>query len=334
MNALIAIRFISGLVLLILGAELLVRGAARLAAGFGVSPLVIGLTVVAFGTSSPELAISLASGFAGEGDLVVGNVVGSNITNVLLILGAAAAISPLIVSAKLVRVDVPLVIAAGVVTYLLGLNGAYGRADGLLLFSGIIAYILFAIRQSRRESRGIQQEYAQEYGQRGRTTGVQLSLQLVLIVAGLGLLLIGSRWLLGSATEMARGLGVSELVIGLTIVAIGTSSPELATSVIASLRGERDIAVGNVVGSNLFNLLAVLGLTAIISPQAVQVAPSALRVDIPIMIAVSVACLPIFFIGYRISRWEGFLFLGYDAAYLVYLLLPPPVRTRCGASAR
>jgi cation:H+ antiporter len=298
-----------------------VRGAARLAASFGVSPLVIGLTVVAFGTSSPELAVSLASGFAGEGDLVVGNVVGSNITNVLLILGAAAAISPLIVAAKLVRIDVPLVITAGVTMYLLGFDGAYGRADGLLLFSGIVAYILFAIRQSRRENQSVQEEYAEEYGGERHRSRARLASQVVLIVAGLAALLIGSRWLLDSATAMARGLGVSELVIGLTIVAFGTSAPELATSILASLRGERDIAVGNVVGSNLFNLLAVLGLTALVSPAPLEVPPAALRVDIPIMLATLVACLPVFFAGYRIARWEGFLFLGYYVAFVMYLLL-------------
>jgi cation:H+ antiporter len=321
MNTGAIIAIIAGLALLIVGAELLVRGATRLAAAFGVSPLVIGLTVVAFGTSSPEFAISITAGMAGEGDLVVGNVVGSNITNVLLILGAAAAISPLIVSARLIRIDVPLVIGAGVLIYILGRDGAYARGDGLLLFALIIAYIVFAIRQSRKESQNIQEEYAEVYQRGGRRTWAQIATQVALIISGLAALLLGSRWLLNGATATARGLGVSELVIGLTIVAFGTSAPELATSVLASVRGERDIAVGNVVGSSLFNLLAVLGLAALAAPIPIEVPQAAIRLDIPVMIAASVACLPIFFAGYRIARWEGFLFLGYYVAYTLYLLL-------------
>ncbi len=313
--------FSLGLALLIGGAELLVRGASRLATSFGISPLVVGLTVVAFGTSSPELAISLASSFAGQGDLVVGNVVGSNIINVLLILGVAAAISPLLVAAQLVRIEVPLVIGAGVLVYVLGRDGAYGRADGLLLFAGAITYTVFVIRQSRKETRAVQEEYAEAFDGRAQVGRSSVLLQVGLIVAGLVALIVGSRWLLDSAVAIARGLNVSELVIGLTIVALGTSAPELATSILAALRGERDIAVGNVVGSNLFNLLGVLGLTAAISPQGVAIPAAALTLDIPFMIATSIACLPIFFTGYRIARWEGFLFLGYYVAYTLYLIL-------------
>jgi len=314
--------FILGLALLIAGAELLVRGASRLAAAVGLSPLIIGLTIVALGTSSPELAVAVSSSRAGQSDLVMGNVVGSNIYNILLILGIGAVIAPLIVSQRLVRLEVPLMIGVSVLMFVLALDRRIGRLEGGLLFAGIVAYIVFAIVQGRREENpAVQQEYQREFGAEKRLSARRIFLQVIMVVGGLAALVGGARWLVDSATVIARALGLSELIIGLTVVAIGTSSPEIATSVIASLRGETDIAVGNAVGSNLFNILAVLGLAAIVSPSGVKVAPAALAFDIPVMIAVTVACLPIFFIGYRISRWEGVLFLGYAAAYVAYLIL-------------
>jgi cation:H+ antiporter len=311
----------TGLVILVFGAELLVRGAARLAAGLGIPALVIGLTVVAFGTSAPELAVSIKSAFAGQADIALGNVVGSNIFNVLFILGLAALITPLVVSQQLVRLDVPLMIAVSVLVLLLGLDGHLGRLDGALLFGGLIGYTLFLVRQSRRESAAVQAEYAQEYGTPGRLTRAQWLVNLALVLAGLALLVAGSRWLVDGAVAIARQFGVSELIIGLTIVAAGTSLPEVATSVVASLRGERDIAVGNVVGSNLFNLMSVLGLTSLIAPHGISVPAAALQFDIPVMIAVALACLPVFFTGHLIARWEGALFLGYYLAYMLYLIL-------------
>lgn len=299
----------------------MVRGASRLAAAFGISPLVIGLTVVAFGTSSPELAVSVQSAFAGQADIALGNVVGSNIFNVLFILGVSAVIIPLVVAQQLVRLDVPLMIGMSVLIYLLGLDGRIGRLEGALLFAAIIAYTMFLIRQSRKEGKEVQEEYSQEFGD-GRARGAaQYLLNLVLVVAGLALLVLGARWLVDSAVSLARLLGLSELIIGLTIIAAGTSMPEVATSIVAAARGERDIAVGNVVGSNIFNLLAVLGLTSLIAPNGVSVPAPALAFDIPVMIAVAVACLPIFFTGFRIARWEGALFLAYYAAYVLYLIL-------------
>jgi cation:H+ antiporter len=321
-DPLTGILFVFGLAALIGGAELLVRGASRLAAAVGLSPLIIGLTIVALGTSSPELAVAVSSSLAGQSDLVVGSVVGSNIYNILLILGIGAVIAPLIVSQRLVRLEVPLMIGVSVLMLVLAQDKQIGRLEGGLLFAGIIAYIAFAIVQGRREENpAVLQEYEHEFGAEKRLSGRQILLQVIMVVGGLAALVIGSRWLVDSATVIAKALGLSELIIGLTIVAIGTSSPEIATSVIASLRGETDIAVGNAVGSNLFNILAVLGLTAIVSPSGVAVAPSALAFDIPVMIAVTVACLPIFFIGGRISRWEGALFLAYAAAYVLYLIL-------------
>lgn len=323
MDAVTLTVFGLGLTLLVTGGECLVRSASRLAAAFGISPLVIGLTVVAYGTSAPELAVSVQSAFAGQADIALGNVVGSNIFNVLCILGLSALIGPLIVAQQLVRFDVPLMIGVSCVPLVMGLDGKIGRLDGFLLVAGIISYSVFAIRQSRRESEQVQREYVQEFGKE-RSEGTLRTLvigQGVLMLVGLGLLVLGARWLVEGAVAIARAVGVSELVIGLTIVAAGTSLPEVATSIIASVRGERDIAVGNVVGSNLFNILSVLGVTAVIAPSGVRVAPAILSFDLPVMIAVSVACLPIFFTGNMIARWEGALFFGYYLAYTGYVIL-------------
>jgi cation:H+ antiporter len=315
------ILFALGLALLIGGAELLVRGAARLATAFGISPLVVGLTVVAFGTSSPELAVSVQAGLAGQSQLALSNVVGSNIFNVLFILGISAMIAPLVVAQQLVRLDVPLVIGVSILVYLMALDGTISRLNGLLLFSGIVIYIIFAIRKSRRESAQVAAEYEQEFGATESATGSRLILQLGQIIVGLALLVLGSRWLVDSAIVIAQTLGVSEVIVGLTIIAAGTSLPEVATSVVASLRGERDIAVGNVVGSNLFNLLAILGAASLVTRGGLPVAPSLLNFDLPVMVAVALACLPIFFTGNLIARWEGVLFFGYYILYTIYLLL-------------
>ena len=314
------VLFVLGLGLLIGGADVLVRGASRLAAAAGITPLVIGLTVVAFGTSAPELVVSVTSVLEGPraADIALGNVVGSNIFNVLFILGLSALITPLAVAQKLVRIDVPILIALSGLLLLLALDGAVSRLDGLLLFTGIVLYTGFAIRQGRKEREPVAREYAEAFGE---APSRRPWLDVVFIVAGLGMLVLGSRWLVAGAVTMAQHWGLSELIISLTIVAAGTSLPEVATSVLASLRGERDIAVGNVVGSNLFNIMAVLGLSALVGPDGIPVTPAALTFDIPVMIATAVVCLPIFFTGYQIGRLEATLFLGYYAAYVCYLIM-------------
>ncbi len=317
----VIILLVLGLVLLVVGAELLVKGASRVAAAFRISPLVIGLTVVAYGTSAPELAVSTMAGLAGQADLALGNVVGSNIFNVLFILGVSSLIVPLAVSQRLVFLDVPLMIGISVLVLLMGLDGHIGRIDGLVLVAGIIAYTTFVIRQSRREELAVQQEYEKEFGEVADRRPVAYAMDALLVLGGLALLVLGSRWLVQGAVAIAAHFGVSEMIIGLTIVAAGTSLPEVATSIVASIRGERDIAVGNVVGSNIFNLLGVLGLAGVVSPAGVAVAASALHFDIPVMLAVAVACLPIFFTGHTISRWEGVLFLAYYLAYTSFLIL-------------
>lgn len=312
--------FVIGLVFLIIGAEALVRGASRLAAVVGISPLVIGLTVVAFGTSSPELAVSVKSALSGQASLAVGNVVGSNIFNVLFILGISALIVPLVVSRQLVRFDVPLMIVLSGIVLILALDQSFGRTDGLMLVAGLVVYVCFLIFQSRRERVAEREKHPPEPGvERYAKAGWIKNISLVL--GGLVLLVLGSRWLVDSAVSFAQYLGVSELVVGLTIVAAGTSLPEVVTSIIAAVRGERDIAVGNVVGSNIFNMMGVLGLACLVAPSGIEISTAVIGFDIPVMIAVALACLPVFFTGGIISRQEGVLLLGYYVAYTLYLIL-------------
>jgi cation:H+ antiporter len=310
------LMFLLGFVLLLGGAELLVRGASRLAAAARLSPLVIGLTVVAFGTSSPELAVNIQSAYSGQADLAVGNIVGSNIFNILLILGVCALITPLVVSRQLVRLDVPLMIGASLLMLALSLDGVVSRLDGSVLVVLFISYSLWTINESRKENARtpVAAKVTNE-----QKPGIVVS--AFFVVLGLGLLVLGSHWLVDGAVILARLLGLSELIIGLTIVAVGTSMPEVATSIVASIRGERDIAVGNVVGSNIFNILSVLGITSVVAPNGIPISPAALSFDIPVMIAVAVACLPVFFHQHSINRWEGALFLGYFLAYTAYLFL-------------
>ncbi len=310
-----------GLVLLVGGGELLVRGATALAAAARVPPLVIGLTVVAFGTSAPELAVGIQAALAGQGDLVVGNVVGSNICNVLLILGLSAVITPLVVSWRLIRFDVPLMIAASLLLLGLACDGKLGRIDAVVLFVCLVAYLVWTALGARSES--VAGEPNPDISATGAMTRPLWAILGGLFLVALGLLLLtfGSHLLVSGSVALARLANVSELIIGLTIVAIGTSLPELATSVLAAFRGQRDIAVGNIVGSNLFNILGILGVSGLVSGEPIKVSATALRFDIPVMTVVALACLPVFFTGRRIARWEGALFLAYYAAYVTLLIL-------------
>jgi cation:H+ antiporter len=246
--------------------------------------------------------------------LAVGNVVGSNITNVLLVLGLAALILPVTVRTQLLRVDVPVMVALSVLVLLLVLDGSVGRLDGGLLVALLVLYVAITVVLGLRAGN--------EAAPAGEAPATSRPLVDVLQVAlGVGLLVLGARLLVTAATDVAAAFGVSDLVIGLTVVAIGTSLPELATSVIAAVRGEQEMAIGNIVGSNVFNLTAVLGLTAVIAPGGVPVEPAALRFDVPVMVAVAVALAPVVFTGFTIARWEAAVFVGYYAAYVAYLLL-------------
>ncbi len=310
-----------GLVLLALGGEMLVRGASRLAAWVRISPLVIGLTVVAFGTSAPELAITLKSAYVGQADLAVGNVVGSNICNVLLILGISALIAPTAVSSRLLWVDVPVMIVVSAALFVAGLGGSISPLVGAAFFLVLIGYVVWTVWAGRHEAPEVVKEYEHEFADAKPRTRWGLLLHAGQIVAGLALLSFGADWMVDGAVTIARFFGVSELMIGLTVVAVGTSLPEVAATVVASLRGERNIAVGNIVGSNIFNILCVLGLAAAVSPKGLSISPTAMWFDIPLMIVVAAACLPIFFTGHRIARWEGAAFVAYYVAYIAYLIL-------------
>lgn len=314
------VLFFLGLGFLVVGAEALVRGAGRMATALGISPLIIGLTIVAFGTSAPELAVSIKAALGGQPDIAVGNVVGSNIFNVLFILGVSALIIPLAVARQLIRVDVPLMIGLSVLLLVLSLDGRLGFWECLLLLVGLLAYVTLLIVHSRRESKVIVDEYAEAFAASPESANAWVK-NIALVIVGLALLVLGSRWLVDAAVTFARYLGVSEVVVGLTIVAAGTSLPEVVTSIVAALRGERDIAVGNVVGSNIFNIMGVLGLTGLVARDGIAVAPNLLVFDIPVMLVVALVCLPIFFTGQRISRGEGvFLLAGY-CAYTGYLVM-------------
>ena len=308
-----------GFVALTVGADFLVRGASRLALAFGITPLVVGLTVVAFGTSAPEAAVSVWSVASGEGGIAVGNVVGSNIFNILFVLGLSALVAPLIVSQQLVRLEVPILIGVSVIFFAMSLDGQIDRLDGGLLFTGVIIYTIWAIRRSRREKKDIADEYEAEFGDT-KAEG-SLPINLAWTFGGILLLIAGSRVLVTGAVDIAEYFKVSKVIIGLTIISVGTSLPEVATSVIASIKGERDIAVGNAIGSNLFNIMAVFGLTGLVAPAGVVVAETVLRFDMPVMIAVAAAILPIFFSGHLIRRWEGGLMFAYYWIYLAFLIL-------------
>ncbi|TWT72704.1 Inner membrane protein YrbG [Posidoniimonas polymericola] len=317
----IAVLIILGLVGLVAGGELLVRGASSLAAAASVSPLVIGLTVVAFGTSAPELAVSVQACFTGSTDLAIGNAVGSNVANILLILGFSAIFFPLAVQARLFRLDFPVMLAAAIALWVLGRDGALGRVDGAILTVGMLAYFFWTVGMGRKEGRQLAEEFADVVPEGDPTTLSSIVVSVVQVLIGLLLLVGGSNLLVDGCVRLATMFGVSELVVGLTVVAIGTSMPELVTSVVAARRGHRDLAVGNVVGSNILNIFAVLGLSSIVAPAGVEVQSRALAFDIPVMIAISFACLPVFLSGHSITRTEGavmfLLFVGYTG-YLVW----------------
>lgn len=347
MTAILFAQVVLGFVLLVAGAEIMVRGAAELASRFGIPPVVIGLTVVAFGTSAPELAVAIQSALAGQADIALGNVVGSNILNILLILGLAGMITPLIVGSRIVRADVPILVGVSLLLFLFAFDGRISPLDGAILFSGSIVYTIYAIYSARRESTANQTSNKKDVDLTGDKGGANESsdnnqyeshsdavngnedapeerhpaLSVLLVLVGLAMLVTGADFLVASAVAIARWLGVSELLIGLTVVSIGTSLPEIATTVVAAFRGLRDMAVGNVVGSCLFNVMLVTGAAAVFAPTGLSVDPALIRFDLPVMLAATIACLPIFATGHLIARWEGLLFFVYYIAYTTYLIM-------------
>lgn len=315
--------FVAGIALLVLGANSLVNGAGKLALSFGLSPLVVGLTVVAFGTSAPEMAVSVGAVAAGQGDVAVGNVVGSNIFNVLVILGLSALIVPLVVHVQVIRQEMPIMLGSAVLIMAFGMDGKLSLIEGAILFLLLIVYTAFLVIQARRAPEGEAADYDAELKQ-AEPGGIQSKwyAQVGFVVAGLVMLVQGSQWMVDSAVVFARAIGLSELVIGLTIVAAGTSLPEIAATLAAAFKGERDMAVGNVVGSCAFNTLGCLGLAAIVAgPAGLPLAPSLMNFDLWVMLAAFFACLPVFLSGREIARWEGGVFVAYYVVYVTYLIL-------------
>jgi cation:H+ antiporter len=300
--------FILGLIALILGAEILVRSSSKLAASLGVSKLVIGLTVVAFGTSAPELAVGIEAGLMNQPDILMGNVIGSNLTNTLLILGLASLIIPLEVHKNLIRFDLPVMITSTLLLILLSLNNIITFWECALLFLSLLIYLYALVRFSGKTR--ITEEETVKAGSPWKSG--------LLSIVGLVMLIFGARWMVESATIFAEKAGVSELLIGLTIVAVGTSLPEIVTSILAAVRGEKDLAVGSIVGSNILNILSVIGISGLFI-SGIPVQESLLQVEYMILMAVSVLCFPIFFTGRRIKRVEGAIFLSSYILYLFYL---------------
>jgi cation:H+ antiporter len=315
MNPQSILWLLGGLGVLVAGGSLLVHAASRLAAAFDVPPVVVGLTVVAFGTSAPELAVSLEAAWAGRAPVAMGNVLGSNLFNLLFILGLSAMITPLAVAQQFIRKEVPLLVLAGAGTWAFAANGRIAPLEGVGLLVALLAYTGYAIRLARRESEPVKSEYRREFGIRPGSRLRYAFLTLVGFVA----LAFGAGWFVSAAADIARSFGVSELAIGLVVVAPGTSLPELITSVTAACKGEKDIAVANVLGSNLFNLLGVLGGTAI-AAGGISVPLESLSRDLPLMVLSSIVCLPILLSQRIVDRREGtLLLLGY-VAYVVFLL--------------
>ena len=324
---------IGGFVLLVGGGEALVRGASSLGRTVGLSSLIVGLTVVSFATSAPELAVSTGAALSGSPGLAMGNVVGSNIANILFVLGLTAVFGALMVRRQLIRADIPVMIGLSILALLLAIDGRISTLDGVALLVLLLLYLVAILTYARRQQaegkdleivvEGVDDDDAgSRLMQTLRATKRRSVItDLVFVLVGVGLLVGGAQMLVAGATDIATALGISELIVGLTIVAIGTSLPELATSVIAALRGERDMAVGNLVGSNIFNIGAVLGVTAVVSPAGIGVDRAAIVFDMPVMVAAALVLLPLAFTGQLIARWEGILLVGLYVAYVVYLVL-------------
>jgi len=310
-----------GFTALIAGAELLVRSASKIALLIGLSPLLIGLTIVTIGTSAPELAVAAAGALENQTDVSLGNVIGSNIFNVFFILGLLATISPIHITRKIIRIDVPIFIAASVLLLVLSLDGKIGVFDGIIFLLAVVAFIAFEFYISKSEGNNMSVENKPAVADKPADKAKTVTIHAIVVAMSIGILAIGSHWVVSGATTIARQLGISEFIIGVTIIAFGTSLPELATSLVALRRGQRDIAVGNIIGSGIFNIIGILPVMALLSGNGVLVPHEVLAFDIPVAITAAIVCLPIFFTGYRISRWEGVLLLGYYIAYTLFLYL-------------
>lgn len=320
---------LAGFAVLVVGGELLVRGASALSARMGISPMVVGLTVVAIGSSLPELAVGVDAAVRGSPGLVTGNIVGTNIVNLLLVLGLAAAIQPIITARQMLRLDLPAVAAAAVLLLVLSLGGSLTWPAGVLLLLVGVAYtatILWYTKRSRAQElsrqaaqvQTVETPDTQDAPPAGWRRG---AVDAVLLLGGIALVILGADWLVTGAVDIASELGVSDALIGLTIVAVGTSAPELVTTVVATLRGQASMAVGNLIGSSVYNIVFILGATVLVAPDGIPVPDEVLRVDMPVLVVVSLLVVLMFRTGRRMSRWEGLLLVAFYAVYLTYLVL-------------
>src|SRR5262245_9513735 len=298
-----ALLIVSGLTALILGAEVLVRAGTGLATWLGVRPMMIGLTVVSLGTSVPELAVGIGAALSGSPGLAVGNIVGTNLVNLLLILGLSAAIVPIVLERATLRYDLPAMTVAALLLYALSQDGTLGTLDGVVLLLGGLIYTLGLVRLNRKEAAATSGEPAADAAVAVvRPRPVR---HVLLLLVAIAVVVVGAELLVEGAVASARSLGVSETVIGLTIVAVGTSAPELVTTIMSTVRGERDLAIGNLIGSSIYNIGAVLGLTVVVAPHGVPVPDEVLAADLVLLVLVTAAAVPVFVSGARVSRLEG-----------------------------
>lgn len=315
--------FLGGLVIITLGAEFVLRGASRIAALLGVKPILIGLTVVSVGTSMPELAVGITAVADGKGPLAVGNIAGTNILNILFILGLSAALRPLPLQLQNIKLDVPVMIATSIVLLIMALDGVLSRQEGWILIIAALTYTVALVRIGQRETQKVKKEFENEFSprvlikHRGRFVWAVYS---VLLVSGMALTVLGAELLVAGAVRIAVAFGVSDAIIGLTIVAIGTSAPELATTIVATVKNDRDVAVGNLIGSSISNVLVILGITCVVSANGVSVSNDILWLDLPLAALVAIACYPVFRSERMISRNEGVVFVSLYCIYLFTLI--------------
>ena len=311
--------FVVGLGALVAGAEVMVRGATKIAARLGISPIIVGLTVVAIGTSMPEMAIGVVSASEGSGALAVGNVAGANAINLMFVLGLSALILPLAIEMRTLRSELPVMAGVAILLWVLAADGVLSRGDGFVLLTGAIVYTCAVVWAARRETREAAAEFDHTYPTVA-TSGRHTVLHVGMMLGGIAIIVLGAQWLVDAAVGLARAFSVSDALIGLTVVAIGTTAPELVTTVVSTVRGERDIAIGNLLGSSIYNVLLILGVTCLVPARGLQLPSALVRVDIPIMVAATLACIPIFITGRRVGRVEGGAMVAAYLAFVVFLL--------------
>lgn len=317
------LTFLFGLIIITVGAEILLKGASKIASLFNIRPIVIGLTVVSIGTSLPELAVGLTAIGEGAGDIAIGNIAGTNIVNILFILGLSAAIRPLPLSMKSIKTELYAMIFAAVLLFVLSLDGRLSTWDGLLLvFLGIV-YLAVIVKTSRNEPAKVQKEFQQEFEPSPKSEKSDYKVwgwNFMLLFCGIIATIYGAEKLVDGAVNIAQHFGMSDAVIGLTIIAIGTSAPELATTIVATIRNEREVAIGNLLGSSIINIFIILGITGIFTPKGINVSDDILWFDLPLAALVAMVCYPVFKSDQMVSRKEGITFVSLYMAYLAYLL--------------